>query len=776
MGTSSTDPPLHPHGEVPTDTVAPNGPATEPAPAGAVPSPPVPIPPPALEASSERLAPGADPGVEPAVTLPQPAGDARTTDATLVNPPASFTANSIPAPPTPRGMPPALRVFLLVLTSPLRLLRYLWRAEPLSQRTADVFAGGLTLLCLAITGYFAKNVLLKFPNSADEDDYVWVAQRLLEGRLTLPPPPVPDAIAFWWRKVVDGRMICQYPPSWPLLMAPFVALGVPWMANPAMSALTVLLVYRIGRDIYGSPATGIAAGLFLTTNALFILNGAAFFAHPSVLMMMALTIWLFSRAALGQGTTVQRPWRAGLLTGLAAGFLASIRTPDAWAGLLFTSAICTFVMLPRWRQWLRFIPSSMVGAIVGFMPLLAHNKWSTGSWTKTAYTLFTPEAVTPKWEVEYWKTRMQVVTDYRNDFKEWAFDPIYVVVLFAFALFAPGNWKQRLTDVGLFGVIPLVAINVLAFPLSGLHYNSYGPRYAFILLVPMALLLGRALVAALAHRRMTWVMFLPIFYLQHGQVEKQKGVYGARVKERMTLIRAMEAAKVENTVIFMKTNTADMDKWDLTRNDGEYKNPVIYALDLGPGSNVEAMGKMFAGRRAYSWSYEGAPGRGVLSALEPTLGRVSNRTVRMHDAVLQGTLPDAPAPTPPPYTLTGTELFHENGTAMGTEWSLWANGEIKLAVNLPVDGRFRATLWMKGRPAKGQGPHVELTVDGNVVKELDVPEGPYQPYVLDNLEFKTGYHSVGARFTNDVNEGGQDRDLHVQKATLELMPVDAPTP
>ena len=109
---------------------------------------------------------------------------------------------------------------------------------------------------------------------------------------------------------------------------------------------------------------------------------------------------------------------------------------------------------------------------------------------------------------------------------------------------------------------------------------------------------------------------------------------------------------------------------------------------------------------------------------------------------------------------------------MGAEWNLWSNGVAKISVNLPVDGTFRATLWLRGRAAKGVPPHALVQVDGETVREIDVPEGPYQPVVVDGLDWKRGHHSVGVKFTNDVNEGGQDRDLHVQKASLEFMPRD----
>lgn len=68
------------------------------------------------------------------------------------------------------------------------------------------------------------------------------------------------------------------------------------------------------------------------------------------------------------------------------------------------------------------------------------------------------------------------------------------------------------------------------------------------------------------------------------------------------------------------------------------------------------------------------------------------------------------------------------------------------------------------------------------VREVDLSEGNHQPYVVENLVLKPGYHGLAVKFTNDYNDSGQDPNLHIQKASLEYMPsapaheAPAPTP
>jgi hypothetical protein len=46
--------------------------------------------------------------------------------------------------------------------------------------------------------------------------------------------------------VNNGKFYAWAPPGWPLLLLPGILLGVPWLVNPVLGALTLPVVYRLG--------------------------------------------------------------------------------------------------------------------------------------------------------------------------------------------------------------------------------------------------------------------------------------------------------------------------------------------------------------------------------------------------------------------------------------------------------------------------------------------------------------------------------------------------
>jgi hypothetical protein len=335
-------------------------------------------------------------------------------------------------------------------------------------------------------------------------------------------------------------------------------------------------------------------------------------------------------------------------------------------------------------------------------------------------------------------------------------------------LVLPGKVKSKGLDLALVGTVPLVAINILSFPLLVLHHNSYGPRYASMILIPMVILVARLLVAVPALPRVTLVVALAALYPQMDQLSRQRGVYGPRVTERSTLHRAMADSLLQDAVVFMSGNTGDMDQRDLVRNDAEFKNPVVYAHDRGASGNVEALHQMFPGRRGFAWKYTGAPGRGTLTPLDATVGRPMRPALKVENAKLVvGPVPPL-RPVEPPYVLGPTEFHHEGGSARDGGWAQESNGVVRAIINFPRSGAFDVVVWMKGEPAAGENARAKLEVDGVEVATVEVLPNEFRAYSLGSHRVDAGLHTFGARFVNDHWGGSakQDRNLLVSKFVI----------
>jgi len=135
------------------------------------------------------------------------------------------------------------------------------------------------LLCVAAYGVYRRH-----PISMDEYAPLFQAQVFAEGRLTGRYPPelldrlIPSFFQNFFFTVsrASGEMSSTYWPGFALLVAPFAALGVPWVANPALCALTIPALHRLVRELAGREAAGWAVGLAVAS-PVFIVAGISYY-------------------------------------------------------------------------------------------------------------------------------------------------------------------------------------------------------------------------------------------------------------------------------------------------------------------------------------------------------------------------------------------------------------------------------------------------------------------------------------------------------------------
>ncbi len=103
------------------------------------------------------------------------------------------------------------------------------------------------------------------------------------------------------------------------------------------------------------------------------------------------------------------------------------------------------------------------------------------------------------------------------------------------------------------------------------------------------------------------------------------------------------------------------------------------------------------------------------------------------------------------------------GGADGTGWNIWANGYIQQTLTLSNEALFDIS--MKGDAAANVWPQMQLIIDGSVVASTTVSTNSYQSYTFDVSGYE-GSHNVQIKFTNDLYENGEDRNLYVGSLTL----------
>lgn len=147
----------------------------------------------------------------------------------------------------------------------------------------------LLLLMTFILSIFALKVLQNFPHSADEYVYLFQAKTYASGHLYVDPPPMLELFRFFHTIEREGRYFGIFPPGYPFLLSIGVIIGVPWIINPLLGAMTILLIYLIARHLFSRRVAILSCILgFLTP--FFILNSASYFSHSACTFFLALLV------------------------------------------------------------------------------------------------------------------------------------------------------------------------------------------------------------------------------------------------------------------------------------------------------------------------------------------------------------------------------------------------------------------------------------------------------------------------------------------------------
>jgi 4-amino-4-deoxy-L-arabinose transferase-like glycosyltransferase len=222
----------------------------------------------------------------------------------------------------------------------------------------------------------ALNVLIyeRHPHIPDEVSYLWQARYFARGWLTMPAPPVPEAFNLDLMTYEATRWYSPFPIGWPAALALGVMLGVPWLVNPMLTGVSLLLCYMLLRELY--PLRTARLGIvLLACSPWFLFMGMNFMAHQFTL---ACALAAAIGAARARRTS---PMRWAWLGGLAAGAVALARPLD---GLLVMGllGICLLLARTSWRNRLVSATCFAVGTILVSAISFPYNRELTGDFRR----------------------------------------------------------------------------------------------------------------------------------------------------------------------------------------------------------------------------------------------------------------------------------------------------------------------------------------------------------------------------------------------------------
>lgn len=227
----------------------------------------------------------------------------------------------------------------------------------------------------------------RHPHIPDEVVYLIHARYFAEGKLWLPPPPVPAAFDIDLMNLEPDRWFSPVPPGWPAVLALGVLAGAPWLVNPLLAGLNMLLAFALLRALYDRPTARLSS-LLLACSPWHVFMAMNFMTHT-------LTLTLALAAGLGL-VRVMRQGKPGwaALAGLGAAGAGLVRPLEGFTlGCLL--AIWLLATRQNLRQKLAALAAFAAGGILLGAPALAYNRLLTGDALKFPIMAYTDKYYGP---------------------------------------------------------------------------------------------------------------------------------------------------------------------------------------------------------------------------------------------------------------------------------------------------------------------------------------------------------------------------------------------
>ncbi|MDH7512696.1 MAG: glycosyltransferase family 39 protein [Clostridiales bacterium] len=181
-----------------------------------------------------------------------------------------------------------------------------------------ILAAVFVFLFCSLFSYF---IFDHIPHINDEIAYLFQAKIFKSGRLYAPSPPCREFFDFP-HIINNGRWYSMYPPGFPFLLMLGLIFGIPWMVNPLLAGLSILIFYYLGKEIYDQ-RIGFIASLLGAASTWFLLMSSTMMSHTSSLFFNALFL-LFLFRSLKNPTLLN-----GMLAGGFLGVALLIRPYNA---------------------------------------------------------------------------------------------------------------------------------------------------------------------------------------------------------------------------------------------------------------------------------------------------------------------------------------------------------------------------------------------------------------------------------------------------------------
>ncbi len=180
-------------------------------------------------------------------------------------------------------------VVMAVMSLPIPTLKSFWRrssdllgpvlpASGAAPGSPDRFALVPAITVAIVAAILSIVSYERHPHIPDEVAYLLNAKYFAAGMLYMPAPPVPAAFDVDLMQLTPTQWFSSMPPGWPAILAAGERVNVPWLINPILAGINLILAYTDLREIYPRRTARIAL-LLLCVSPWYVFMGMNFMTH-----------------------------------------------------------------------------------------------------------------------------------------------------------------------------------------------------------------------------------------------------------------------------------------------------------------------------------------------------------------------------------------------------------------------------------------------------------------------------------------------------------------
>ena len=453
----------------------------------------------------------------------------------------------------------------------------------------------LTNLC----SYF---IFEHVPHVQDNIDQLFHAKIFLSGHLTVPSHEHKEFFDFT-HNINNGKWYSEYPPGHTLMLMLGLILNAPWIINPFLGSVSIVLFYLIGKSLFDEK-TGRLASLLGGFSPFVIIMSSGFFSHNTSLFFTALFALFFFR------TIRTSKLSDSLIAGLSLGICLNSRILTAIGMGLPYAFYAVYLMLTKTRVYILCFMVMLVGFLMMVGVLASFNYLTNGHPMLTGYEVLWGSDHNPGFGHSAWgepHTPKRGLIQNLNNLNalnkylfEWCIPSTFFVMLF----FAGGRRTQ-------WDYLLIASAFSLSFVYFFYWYQGwcFGPRFMYESTCPLILLTARGIIhtpdiikkkfqSKLSEGDLRYFLSLIIGFcvcvalcVNVPTLIKlySDDYWGVNTKVQ----KAVEREKISNAVVFVNSYYGSV----LALNSPQLDNEVIYVRDLGVKNKL--MMDCYPGRKYY---------------------------------------------------------------------------------------------------------------------------------------------------------------------------------